>query len=114
MAFRLLYLFSYTFIYSDALGAMLRVTIKKDESIESWELEGKLAGEWVKELEHCWKENVPKPGITIQLNLKAVSYIDAAGKQLLIEMHGQGVEIKGCGCMTRAVVEQIVQDANGR
>jgi len=91
---------------------MLRVTIKKEDSFQTWELEGKLAGEWVKELEHCWKENAPKPGTHVQLNLKAVSYIDPAGKKLLIEMHGRGVEIKGCGCMTRAVVEEIVRDAS--
>ena len=89
---------------------MLRVTTKKEDSVETWELEGKLSGEWVKELERCWKESSPEPGIAVQVHLKAVSYIDAAGKQLLREMHERGVEIKGCGCMTRAVVEEIVQD----
>jgi ABC-type transporter Mla MlaB component len=88
---------------------MLRVTVKKENSIETWELEGKLSGEWVTELERCWKESTPQPGTSLQVHLKAVSYIDAAGKQLLTEMHGRGVEIKGCGCMTRAVVEEIVK-----
>ena len=88
---------------------MLRITIKKEGSIQTWELEGKLSGEWVKELERCWRENPPQPGTVVQVYLKAVSYIDASGKQLLGEMHGQGVEIKGCGCMTRAVVEEIVR-----
>src|SRR5258706_12256616 len=92
---------------------MLRVTIKKEGSIETWELEGKLSGDWVKELEHCWKENAPQPGVAVQVNLKAVGYIDAAGKQLLIEMHRRGVEITGCGCMTRAVVEEIGREAVG-
>jgi len=90
---------------------MLRVTIKKGESTETWELEGKLAGDWVRELERCWKEHAAQPGTNVQVHLKAVSYIDAAGKQLLIEMHGRGVEIMGCGCMTRAVVEEIVRRA---
>jgi ABC-type transporter Mla MlaB component len=89
---------------------MLRVTIKKGESIETWELEGKLSGDWAKELERFWKEYVPQPGISVQVHLKAVSYIDSVGKQLLIEMHGRGVEIMGCGCMTRAVVDEIVRD----
>ena len=93
---------------------MLRVTIKKQDSIETWELEGKLSGDWVKELDRYWREYAPQPGICIQVHLKAVSYIDAAGKQLLIEMHGRGVEIKGCGCMTRAVVQEIVTDSAKR
>ena len=93
---------------------MLRVTVKKEDLVETWELEGKLSGEWVRELERCWREFIPQPGASVQVHLKAVSYIDAAGKQLLTEMHGRGVEIKGCGCMTRAVVEEIVKDSAAR
>jgi len=90
---------------------MLRVTINKKGSIETWELEGKLSGEWVAELERCWKERSPQAGVTVQVHLKAVSYVDGAGKQLLADMHDDGVEIKGCGCMARAVVEDIIRAA---
>jgi hypothetical protein len=88
---------------------VLKVTIKQVDSAETWELEGKLSGAWVKELERCWNERSTPPGVSLQVHLKAVSYIDAAGKQLLTEMHGRGVEIRGCGCMTKAVVEEITQ-----
>ena len=88
---------------------MLRVTIKKDSAVETWELEGKLSGEWVSELDRLWKQRSPQPGITIEIHLKAVSYIDPAGKQLLAEIHAQGAEIKGCGCMVRAFVEEIMR-----
>src|SRR5882762_10030867 len=88
-------------------GAMLRITIKKDESSEVWELEGKLSGEWVSELDRLWKERSPQTGST-EVHLKAVSYIDPAGKELLAEMRQQGAEIKGCGCMVRAFVEEIM------
>ena len=90
---------------------MLRVTSKTQDSIEIWELEGKLSGDWVAELERCWRGRVPQPGITVQVHLKAVSYIDAAGKQLLADMYVSGLEIKGCGCMARAVVEEIARGA---
>jgi hypothetical protein len=93
---------------------MLRVTVNKNGSIETWELEGKLSGDWVTELDRCWRESTPQPGLKIQVHLKAVSYIDGAGKQLLAEMHRRGVEIKGCGCMARAVVEEIIRDAVAR
>jgi hypothetical protein len=100
-------------------GEMLRVTIKKKEdSSEIWELEGKLSGEWVCELKRLWKERPPQSGLSAEVHLKAVSYIDPAGKQLLGEMRQQGAEIKGCGCMVRAFVEEIMGkketlDANG-
>jgi hypothetical protein len=93
-------------------GGMLKVTIKEVGSAETWELEGKLSGDWVKELERCWRERTPAPGTPLHVHLKAVSYIDAAGKQLLAEMHGRGVEIQGCGCMVKAVVEEITRHAS--
>jgi hypothetical protein len=88
---------------------MLRVTIKKDGAVETWELEGKLSGEWVSELDRLWKQRSPEPGITNEIHLKAVSYIDPAGKQLLAEMRAHGAEIKGRGCMVRAFVEEIMR-----
>jgi hypothetical protein len=91
---------------------MLRVTIKQVDSSETWELEGKLSGDWVKELERCWRERRSPAGVSLEVHLKAVSYIDPSGKQLLTEMHGRGVEIRGCGCMTKAVVEEITRHAN--
>jgi hypothetical protein len=91
---------------------MLKVTIKQVDSAETWELEGKLTGDWVKELERCWKQRPSPNGVSLQVHLKAVSYIDAAGKQLLTDMHGGGVEIRGCGCMSKAVVEEIIRHAS--
>jgi ABC-type transporter Mla MlaB component len=91
---------------------MLKVTIKEVDSAETWELEGKLSGDWVKELERCWKERSSPAGVSLQIHLKAVSYIDSAGKQLLMEMHGHGVGIRGCGCMTKAVVEEITRESS--
>jgi hypothetical protein len=91
---------------------MLKVTISQGDSAETWELEGKLTGDWVKELERCWKERMSPSAVPLQVHLKAVSYIDVAGKQLLKEMHGRGVEIRGCGCMTKAVVEEIMRQTS--
>jgi len=94
---------------------MLRVTVKQEGSVESWELEGKLAGEWAKELDRCWRRSPSKGPETLKrVHLKAVSYIDADGKRLLSEMYREGAEIKACGCMTRAIVEEIVREANAR
>jgi hypothetical protein len=46
--------------------------------------------------------------------MKAVSYIDATGKLLLAEMYGHGVDIRGGGCMTNAVVDEITRDSANR
>jgi anti-anti-sigma regulatory factor len=91
---------------------MFRITINTGDSREIWDLEGSLSGDWVAELERCWRERPSSQGTALQINLKAVTYIDAKGKQLLKDMHGRGVEIKGCGCMVRAVVEEITRHAS--
>src|SRR5579864_8824013 len=88
---------------------MLRVTVHKTDIAETFEVEGKLSGDWVKELERCWRSAEARPGTAVQVILKAVGYIDESGRQLLAEMHRHGVEIKGCGCMARAVVEEITR-----
>src|SRR5260370_7142616 len=92
---------------------MFRVTVKKEGPIEIWELEGKLSGDCVSELNRIWKERSPQSELSTEVNLKAVSYIDPAGKQLLADMHREGAEIKGCGCMVRAFVEEIMRKKGG-
>lgn len=91
---------------------MFKVTVSQADNTETWELEGKLSGEWVTELERCWKQRQSPLNIPLQIRLKAISYIDAAGKQLLTQMHEAGIGIVGCGCMTRAVVEEISRPLN--
>lgn len=94
---------------------MLRVTVRQAGSVESWELEGSLSGKWTQELERCWRESTSKgSGALRQVHLKAVSYIDADGKRLLSEMYKDGAEIKACGCMARAVVEELVREKETR
>src|ERR1700687_100384 len=87
---------------------MLRITIKTSDYSQIWELEGRLSGEWVCELNRLWKDKSPQAVLSTEVHLKAVSYIDPAGKQLLAEMRQQGAEIRGCGCMVRAFVEEIM------
>ena len=68
---------------------MLRITARAEPTEIVLELEGKLTGLWSKELESCWKklliENRP-----VKLVLKAVSFIDPAGKKLLVRMYRNG------------------------
>jgi outer membrane protein len=91
-------------------GTMLRVTVKKDGQKEVWELEGRLSGEWVKELKRYWDQSTARlAGTPVRVYLKAVSYVDPAGKQILSEMHATGAELEGCGCMTRALVDEIAR-----
>ncbi len=87
---------------------MLKVTVKVAQDGEIWELEGKLAGDWVAELARCWRDRENDSSRrSLQIHMKSVSYVDSDGKHLLAEMHGRGVEIRGGSCVTNAVVDEI-------
>jgi len=93
-----------------AKESMLRITTQKKRGKTVLSIEGRLAGPLVATLEQCWRE---LHGATLseklQLNLCEVSFIDAAGRMLLKEIHRQGGELIAEGCLNQAIVEEIVR-----
>ena len=88
---------------------MLRITTEQKRGKLILSVEGRLAGQWVGTLEQCWRElRASSPNGTFSINLCGVSYIDAAGKVLLKEIHRQGGHIVAEGCLNQAVVNDIV------
>jgi anti-anti-sigma regulatory factor len=87
---------------------MLKITKQTDSEGAVLELEGKLAGPWVDELKACCERPVSADR-PVKVVLKAVSFIDAAGKELLAELHRQGAKLVAEGCMTKAIVEEITR-----
>jgi hypothetical protein len=91
---------------------MLKITTRIDATGTVFELEGKLAGPWVQELDECWGKSAQydRP---VRVLLCAVSFIDDKGRELLTEMYRQGVELVAEGCMNKAVVEKIMGGEQG-
>ena len=88
---------------------MLRVTAEKKRGKTVLNVEGRLAGPWVAALEQCWRElHTSEPQEKFNVNLCAVSFIDAAGKVLLKEIHRQGGHLLAEGCLNQAIVREIV------
>ena len=87
---------------------MLKITAQTGATETILELEGKLAGPWVQELEGCWRLAVMTDR-EVRVMLKAVTFIDRAGRKLLAEMHRQGAELAAEGCMTKAIIEEITR-----
>jgi len=88
---------------------MLKITTQTDATRIIFELEGRLAGPWVQEFEGCWQQAVSADQ-PVRVRLKAVTFIDEAGRKLLAKMHRQGAELVGGGCMTKAIVEEITRE----
>jgi outer membrane protein len=88
---------------------MLRITTEKKRSKTVLSVEGRLAGALVSTLEQCWKElRATTPDEKFYVNLCGVSFIDAAGKMLLKEMHRQGGRLVAEGCLNQAIVQEII------
>ncbi len=87
---------------------MLRITTQIDPTGTIFLLEGNLAGPWVAELKSCWQRMMPTQK-SVRVVLKTVTFVDDSGKRLLADMHRQGVKLTAEGCMTRAIVEEIVR-----
>ncbi|MCI0639889.1 MAG: hypothetical protein L0Y72_08035 [Gemmataceae bacterium] len=87
---------------------MLRITVHDDPGSLTFQLEGKLAGPFVREAEDCWRRTTDaQPQKAILFDLAAVTTIDAAGKALLATAHAQGAKLLASGCLMRAVVAEI-------
>lgn len=94
---------------------MLKITTLSDRQSTTLQLEGRLAGAWVKELEGCWMSTVrTKTAPPLSIDLSAVSYVDAAGKNLLKKIYQAGAKLVASGCLTRCLVEEITQAAQNR
>ena len=85
---------------------MLRITTKTEALKTTFELEGKLAGAWVGELERCWREI--SSGQAVKVSLEAVTFIDDDGKKLLARLHESGAELNASGCMNKCIVQEII------
>jgi hypothetical protein len=87
---------------------VLKITTQAGAAGTTFELEGRLAGAWVQELEDCWRKaaNSERP---VRVMICAVTFIDAKGKALLAEMHQHRAELVAEGCMNSAIVEEITR-----
>src|SRR3981189_1602734 len=94
---------------TNRMESMLRITTEKKRGKIFLSVEGRLAGPWVAALEQCWRElHAASPHEKFHVNLCGVSFIDAGGRVLLMEMHRQGGQLIAEGCLNQAIVQEIV------
>lgn len=89
---------------------MLKITIHNSTNAATLNLEGRLAGPWVEELERTWravKDDSPEKPVIV--DLCEVTFVDAEGRKLLSSMYEQGARLRTFGCMAKGIVEEIVQ-----
>jgi len=86
---------------------MLRITVR-DQPDHRIILEGKLASVWVDELRNVCQDVLSCPhSEDVCIELADVSFVDAAGKELLAELSRHGVHFVADDAAMDALVEDI-------
>jgi ABC-type transporter Mla MlaB component len=89
---------------------MFRITVHDNQESLTFQLEGKLAGPWVREVEECRQGALAGRRLTaVRFDLAGVTFIDAAGKDYLAAMHRLGAEFIAADCLTKAIVAEITK-----
>jgi len=77
------------------LAKMLKITVNGCSKHPKICLDGKLAGDWVSELESVWKDLIKdRPAQELTLVLSGVTFADAKGMRLLGSMLGKGAKLQ--------------------
>ena len=71
------------------------------------ELAGKLSGPWVGETQGVWR-SATCAGKEIEVDMREVTGVDAAGRELLAAMHHAGARLIAKGVWMTALIEEIV------
>jgi ABC-type transporter Mla MlaB component len=93
---------------------MLRITVEKENDNTRLNLEGKLTGDWVGELERCWISSQDQNTTSeLFVDLSSVSFVDDTGKALLGRMVSRGAKLRARGPLMTSLAKQIENDQRG-
>jgi hypothetical protein len=85
---------------------MLRITIREDGTVCRLELAGKLEGPWVAETENAWRAWL-RPEQKIEIDLRQLTSVDNAGRDLLAAFHQSGACLIVEGVWMTAIIGDI-------
>jgi anti-anti-sigma regulatory factor len=89
---------------------MMKIEMKEFDDHLILQVEGRLAGAFVPELENCWQAaRANQPNRKISVDLKSVTCVDRAGRYLLQLMHGNGVDFLSAGLAIQDILEQVME-----
>jgi hypothetical protein len=92
---------------------MLRITIHEEDKLCRLELAGKLDGPWVAETENAWRASL-RPDRKIEIDLRQLTGVDNAGRDLLAAFHRSGACLIVEGVwMTALLGDLISQPCDG-
>lgn len=87
---------------------MLRITVVESPSERRWVLQGRLIGPWAAELKTSWKKtHADAKGRVNVVDLREVTFIDAAGEKVLSRMMQEDAQFVVCGVYATHVIDNL-------
>jgi anti-anti-sigma regulatory factor len=85
---------------------VLRITSQSTTDFLTVKLEGTLKGPWVDELQQAWSASTDKsPRKPVKADLAGVTFMDAKGCELILQMQKAGVILEGASPFLRHVLD---------
>jgi hypothetical protein len=84
--------------------SMLKITVHDTAGQLRLELEGRLTGAWVAEVDHCW-HTASYPNKPLAVDLTGVVCVDRAGRYLLQLMHRDGASFVATDIMLQDILD---------
>jgi hypothetical protein len=88
---------------------MLRITIREDNKVCRLELAGRLEGPWVAETENAWRTSL-RPDRKIEVDLRQLTSVDNAGRDLLAAFHRSGACLIVEGVWMTALIGDLTSE----
>lgn len=88
---------------------MLKITTDTAAGTTTMTLEGRLAGEWIKELDRCWQRVIRTRPKRVLVDLTGVTFIAPEGTALLTQMWMQDAQLRASGCLNTSIVQEIAR-----
>src|SRR5260370_33683975 len=94
---------------------MMKIQMRDLDDQLILQVEGRLAGAFVPELETCWRAaRANQPNRKISVDLKSVTCGDRAGRYLLQLMHSNGVGFLKAGLAIQDILEQVMRQPESK
>src|SRR5579862_5296591 len=87
---------------------MLRITMHENPEAITFQVEGRLVGEWAKELEESWKcAAALREHRAAIIDLTGILFIDDEGKRVVKRLFREGAFFRTAGPLTQSIVSEI-------
>jgi hypothetical protein len=91
---------------------MLRITVHDEPATRRLQVEGKLTGVSIAELENTWRSELQTHGAKpIEIDLTGMIAIDQGGKYLLSVLYREGACLCAAGAKTKELIGEIANGA---